>query len=80
MIGFIAHAGRGRSRRRAWSAGSDIDTMQRLIAYWAGAYDWRAHEAALNQLPHYAVEVAGKRVHFLHSRGERTATFRPRGR
>jgi hypothetical protein len=39
-----------------------------LIDYWVGGYDWRVHEARLAAYHHYATEVAGQFVHFLHLR------------
>jgi pimeloyl-ACP methyl ester carboxylesterase len=54
----------------AWAAGSDLDTVRRLVGYWSSGYDWREHESAMNHLPHRVVELAGKRVHFLHFQGE----------
>lgn len=44
--------------------------MERLTAYWADGYDWRAREALLNELPHYNADVDGTRIHFVHFRGE----------
>jgi len=30
------------------SYGTNLDFMKKLCAYWADAYDWRAHEAELS--------------------------------
>ncbi|TWD81405.1 epoxide hydrolase-like protein [Kribbella amoyensis] len=39
-----------------------------LIDYWVDGYDWRVHEARLAAYHHYATEIAGQFVHFLHLR------------
>lgn len=30
-----------------WDAGTDLDYLRELVAYWLDAYDWRKHEANL---------------------------------
>jgi pimeloyl-ACP methyl ester carboxylesterase len=32
-----------------WDAGTDLDYLKELVAYWQGTYDWRKQEAALNR-------------------------------
>ncbi|GAA1588966.1 hypothetical protein GCM10009789_48280 [Kribbella sancticallisti] len=39
-----------------------------LLDYWVDGYDWRVHESRLNIYNHYATEIAGQFVHFLHLR------------
>ncbi len=39
-----------------------------LVAYWVDRYDWRIHEDRLNAYEHFATEVGGQFVHFMHSR------------
>ncbi|KAA8887382.1 epoxide hydrolase [Nocardia colli] len=53
-----------------WSAGTDPDELRRLVTYWAAGYDWRAHEAAINALPHHVADIAGTPVHYLRFDGE----------
>jgi len=53
-----------------WEYGSSLGYMRSLVDYWMNAYDWRRHEAALNQLPQYRVAIDGLRVHFVHVRGK----------
>ncbi|GAA4533641.1 epoxide hydrolase family protein [Amycolatopsis samaneae] len=53
-----------------WSAGTDPGELRRLVAYWAAGYDWRAHEAAINALPHHVADLAGTPVHYLRFDGE----------
>lgn len=51
-----------------WDHGVPVSYLQGLAEYWRTGYDWRAHEAALNELPHHVTEIEGQRVHFLHVR------------
>ncbi|WP_410672271.1 epoxide hydrolase family protein [Amycolatopsis sp. cmx-4-68] len=53
-----------------WSAGTDPAELRRLVAHWASGYDWRAHEAAINALPHHVADIAGTPVHYLRFDGE----------
>jgi pimeloyl-ACP methyl ester carboxylesterase len=52
-----------------WTSGVGVDDLKRLVAYWQDAYDWRKVEHRLNQLPNFATEVEGERIHFVHVRG-----------
>jgi pimeloyl-ACP methyl ester carboxylesterase len=53
-----------------WAAGTDPVELRRLVAHWASGYDWRAHEAAINALPHRVADIAGTPVHYLRFDGE----------
>lgn len=53
-----------------WDYGANISYVQELCAYWADHYDWREHEARLNQLPGFVSEVDGVDIHFWHIRGK----------
>jgi pimeloyl-ACP methyl ester carboxylesterase len=53
-----------------WTAGVGVHDLKRLVAYWRDGYDWRKVEHRLNQLPHFATDVEGERIHFLHVRGD----------
>ncbi|MFF0163989.1 epoxide hydrolase family protein [Streptomyces sp. NPDC005263] len=53
-----------------WEAGTDTAELRRLAAYWAGGYDWRAHEAAINALPSHFADLDGTPVHYLRFDGE----------
>ncbi|SFQ43159.1 epoxide hydrolase [Actinomadura madurae] len=44
------------------------DHLRELVDYWAGGYDWRVHEARLNEHPQFVTEIDGQRIHFLHVR------------
>ncbi|HEY2671030.1 MAG TPA: epoxide hydrolase [Rugosimonospora sp.] len=51
-----------------WSYGVSRDYLSELVEHWRTAYDWRAHEARLNEVPQFTTEIDGQRVHFLHVR------------
>lgn len=51
-----------------WEYGMPADYLRDLVAYWRDTYDWRAHEAALNTLPHFRTRIGGQSVHFIHAR------------
>ena len=53
-----------------WKAGVGIGDLRRLVAYWLESYDWRAVERRLNQLPNFATDIEGERIHFLHVKGD----------
>ncbi|MEU5868059.1 epoxide hydrolase [Nonomuraea sp. NPDC047529] len=45
------------------------DHLRDLVAYWAGGFDWRAAERAINAYEHYRVDVGGVPVHFMRKPG-----------
>ena len=51
-----------------WSRGVPVSYLKGLVDYWAGAYDWRAQEARLNEFPQFITEIDGQSVHFFHVR------------
>ncbi|WP_396454981.1 epoxide hydrolase family protein [Actinomadura sp.] len=42
--------------------------VRELVEHWAAGYDWRVHEARLNEHPQFVTDIDGQRVHFLHVR------------
>jgi pimeloyl-ACP methyl ester carboxylesterase len=60
----------GASDSACWRAGTDPGYLRGLVGYWANGFDWRAAESALNTYPQFTAEVAGRRVHFIHLRGQ----------
>lgn len=54
-----------------WDAGTSAAELRPLVDYWASGYDWRAHEAAINDLPSHIVDIGGSDVHFLKFDAER---------
>ncbi|MEW2356247.1 epoxide hydrolase family protein [Spirillospora sp. NPDC029432] len=51
-----------------WSYGIPVSYVRRLAEYWRSGYDWRRHEAALNEYPQFTTEIDGQNIHFLHVR------------
>jgi pimeloyl-ACP methyl ester carboxylesterase len=51
-----------------WDLGVPAGYLVGLVDYWRTGYDWRVHEATLNQIPQFVTEIDGARVHFLHVR------------
>ena len=51
-----------------WEAGVPLGYLKDLAAYWRTGYDWRAHEAQLNEFPQFTTLIDGQDVHFLHVR------------
>jgi microsomal epoxide hydrolase len=52
-----------------WRYGTDLAYMRELVAHWRHRYDWRTHEAALNQRRQFTVTVSGIELHFIHEPG-----------
>ena len=51
-----------------WSRGVPLAYLKDLAEHWRTGYDWRKHEAALNEHPQYTTAIQGQTVHFLHLR------------
>jgi len=51
-----------------WSYGARLTWVRRLADYWAGEFDWRAAEAAINRFDQYLVEIDGLDLHCIHQR------------
>ena len=51
-----------------WSRGVPLAYLKELAEHWRTRYDWRAHEAALNEFPQYVTTIAEQNIHFLHVR------------
>jgi pimeloyl-ACP methyl ester carboxylesterase len=57
-----------------WELGTDREALRDLVEHWRTDYDWRAHEAQLNELlPQRVARAHGVDVHFVH-----VAARRPR--
>ena len=52
----------------AWERGVPTSYLKGLTDYWATSYDWRKHEAALNEWPQFTTVIDGQTIHFLHVR------------
>lgn len=42
--------------------------LKELAEHWRTGYDWRAHEAVLNEHPQFTAGIDGQNLHFLHVR------------
>ena len=51
-----------------WSYGVHKDYLAELVEHWRTGYDWREHEARLNEVPQFTTEIDGQHIHFLHMR------------
>ncbi|WP_188195343.1 epoxide hydrolase family protein [Nonomuraea sp. SYSU D8015] len=51
-----------------WERGVPVGYLKELAEYWRTGYDWRAHEARLNELPQFTTTIDGQNIHFLHIR------------
>ena len=53
-----------------WAYGVNGAYLRELAEHWLHRYDWRAHEAEMNRLPNFRVEIEGAPIHFVHVRGQ----------
>ena len=51
-----------------WDYGIPLSHVKELAIYWGGDYDWRRHEARLNEYPQFTTTIDGQKLHFLHVR------------
>src|SRR5919197_220409 len=51
-----------------WRYGAPIEYIRDLAEYWRSSYDWRKHEARINEFPQFTTTIDGANVHFLHVR------------
>ena len=63
-----------------WNYGSPLSDVKRLADRWRNGFDWRKHEAALNELPQFTtpIEVDGfgkLDIHFLHQRSAKPGSI-----
>ncbi len=56
-----------------WAYGTNLDYMKEFCAYWLKEFDWRKHEARINQFSHHKAEVDGIDLHFVHEKGSGAA-------
>ncbi|GAB89000.1 epoxide hydrolase family protein [Gordonia rhizosphera] len=54
-----------------WDYGFPLTRLRELAEYWRTGYDWRVHEAELNELDHFVTEIDGHSIHFVHVRSSR---------
>lgn len=49
-----------------WSRGVPKSYLKKVAKHWQNAYDWKEHEAALNNYPQFIAEIDGQKIHFIH--------------
>ncbi|MBD1379456.1 epoxide hydrolase [Bacillus sp. IB182487] len=49
-----------------WERGVPKHYLEELTDYWKNNYDWRKHEAQLNEFPQFTTKIDGQNIHFLH--------------
>jgi pimeloyl-ACP methyl ester carboxylesterase len=49
-----------------WAYGVELGYVKEMAEYWRSTYDWRKHEARLNQFPQFTTTIDGTNVHFMH--------------
>ena len=58
-----------------WGYGAPLADVKRLTQYWKDRYDWRKHEAKINELPNYRTSIAVDGfdtldIHFVYQKSE----------
>lgn len=51
-----------------WERGVPLGYLKELAHYWEHGYDWRKHEARLNDIPQFSTTIDGQQIHYLHVR------------
>ncbi|HEX6474888.1 MAG TPA: epoxide hydrolase N-terminal domain-containing protein, partial [Candidatus Limnocylindria bacterium] len=51
-----------------WSRGTPTAYARKVAAQWANDFDWRQHEARLNEFPQFTATIDGQAFHFVHVR------------
>jgi pimeloyl-ACP methyl ester carboxylesterase len=49
-----------------WAYGVGLGYVKEMAEYWRSTYDWRKHEARLNQFPQFTTTIGGTNMHFMH--------------
>lgn len=62
-----------RSDPTDFSRGIPLTYLQELAHYWREEFDWRAHEAKLNQYEQFTTVVDGQTIHVVHVRSANPA-------
>ena len=53
-----------------WRYGTNGAYLKDFLHYWETSYDWRQHEAAINNLPNFMTRIESMPIHFIHVRGK----------
>ena len=49
-----------------WNYGPTVEFVKDMTGHLLNAYDWREHEARINQYPQFTTEIDDQNIHFLH--------------
>jgi pimeloyl-ACP methyl ester carboxylesterase len=60
-----------------WRYGMNGGYLRELIEYWKEGYDWRTHEARMNEYAHYRALIDGIPIHFLYQPGKAAPGITP---
>ncbi|KIP03358.1 hypothetical protein PHLGIDRAFT_110977 [Phlebiopsis gigantea 11061_1 CR5-6] len=66
------------SSEDSWQYGAPLDHIQRFVEYWKTSYEWKKHEALLNEeLPQFTMPISVKdhgviQAHFVHQKSQRS--------
>ena len=52
-----------------WKYGSNLDYMREISSYWVNDFDWRKHEAEINNFSNFTTIVDDIEMHFIHEKG-----------
>lgn len=55
-----------------WDRGVPVGYLKELAEYWHQSYDWREHEARINEIPQFTTLIDGQTIHFLHVKSPET--------
>jgi len=55
--------------KSGWVYGTNLEYMKDLCAYWLDQYDWRKHEAIINNFSHHKAAVNDFELHFIREKG-----------
>ena len=58
-----------------WDRGVPVDYLRELAEHWRTSYDWREHEAKLNEYAQFTTTIYGQNIHFLHVRSPEPDAF-----
>ena len=53
----------------SWEYGTNLDYMKEISNYWVSDFDWKKHEAQINNFSNFTTEVDEINIHFIHEKG-----------
>jgi pimeloyl-ACP methyl ester carboxylesterase len=52
-----------------WEYGTNMDYMKEISNYWVKNFDWKKHEAQINEFSNFTTLVDDIKIHFIHEKG-----------